>query len=336
MFTLISFNNSQNPFRLLDSSNHELLLPLVQEENICLPLPINVVSKYWNIVLPIIEAKEIAKQYPTNVGSILIEGIELAERNGLVCKIFHSSIPELKKIIDSGIPPIVILPGIPEITQHASVISGYDEKENTILHYIQKGTQEGKQQEGAIPQKIFDKEWSEEGRLLIILAPQDIMSSLDITKNLDEESNRLCFISEKFNIQKNTSKAIESLKKAIGINNNNLTALNLLGGLLNSQNSTDCIKYYQKSIELNNRSYLSYNGLGNFYLKSNQFDKAELCYTKAIEINSKRSAKIFKNRAYIREKQKKNLGAKDDLKNYLKLTPKAEDRGVIEQVIREL
>ena len=212
------------------------------------------------------EAIEIAKQYPNNAGSILIEGIEFAERNGLVCKILHSSIPELKKIIDSGIPPIVILPGIPEITQHASVISGYDDTENTILHYIQKGTQEGEQQEGAIPQEIFDKEWSEDGRLLIILAPEDIISSLNIEKNLDEESTRLCFISEKLNIQKNTSKALEFLEKAIELDNNNSTALHLLGGILSAQNSEDCIKYYEKSIDINNRYYLSYNGLGNFRL----------------------------------------------------------------------
>jgi tetratricopeptide (TPR) repeat protein len=320
----------------LESSNHELLLPLVQEENICLPLPINVVSKYWNVDLPIEEALEISKQYPSGAGSVLIEGIELAERNGLACKILHSSISELKIIIDSGIPPIVILPGIPEITQHASVISGYDDTENTILHYIQKGTQEGEQQEGVIPQKIFDKEWSEDGRLLIILAPEDIISSLNIEKNSREESNRLCFISEKLNIQKNTSNALEFLRKAIELDNNNSTALHLLGGILNAQNSEDCIEYYQKSIDLNNDHFLSYNGLGNFYLKSNQFEKAESCYTKAIEINPKRSAKIYKNRAYLREKQKKNSEAKEDLKSYLKFAPKAEDRGIIEQAIREL
>ncbi|MFB5619373.1 MAG: hypothetical protein ACE5RE_07255, partial [Candidatus Nitrosomaritimum aestuariumsis] len=81
----------------MESPDHELLLPLVQEENICLPLPINVVSKYWNVELPLIEAQESAKQYPDNAGSILIEGIELAEKNGLICKIIHSSISELKK-----------------------------------------------------------------------------------------------------------------------------------------------------------------------------------------------------------------------------------------------
>ncbi len=320
----------------MEEENHELLLPLVDEENICLPLPINVVSKYWNIDLPMAEAIETAKKYSGFDGSILIEGIESAERHGLTCQIVHSSLNELKKIIDLGIPPIVILPGIPEITQHASVITGYNEEEKTILHYIQKGNQEGEQQEGAIPQNIFEKEWSEEGKLLIILAPSDILSSIQLENDSSAKSNRLCLISEKQNILKNSSDALESLKKAIQIDENNSTALNLLGTMLNAQNSIDCIKYYEKCLEINQNSYLTYNGLGNFYLKTNQFKKAEDYYTKAIKIDSKRSAKIYKNRAYLREKQNKNSDAKDDLKNYLKYFPKAPDRGVIEQAIREL
>ena len=320
----------------MEEENHELLLPLVDKENICLPLPINVVSKYWNIDLPMTEAIETAKKYSGFDGSILIEGIESAERHGLSCKIVHSSLTELKKIIDLGIPPIVILPGIPEITQHASVITGYDQEEKTILHYIQKGNQEGEQQEGAIPQDIFEKEWSEEGKLLIILAPADILSSVTLENDTTEKSNRLCLISEKQNILKNTSEALESLKQAVKLDPNNSTALNLLGTMLNAQNSPDCIKYYEKCLEINGKSYLTYNGLGNFYLKTNQFEKAENCYTKAIEINPKRSAKIYKNRAYLREKQNKNSQAKDDLKNYLKYFPTAPDRGIIEQAIREL
>jgi tetratricopeptide (TPR) repeat protein len=89
-------------------------------------------------------------------------------------------------------------------------------------------------------------------------------------------------------------------------------------------------------LQINSRSYLAYAGLGNFYLKTNQFEKAENYYAKAIEINSKRSAKIYKNRAYLREKQNNNSGAKDDLKDYLRYYPRAPDRGVIEQAIREL
>ena len=320
----------------MEEENHELLLPLVDDENICLPLPINVVSKYWNIDLPMAEAIESAKKYSGFDGSILIEGIEMAERHGLTCKIIHSSLSELKKIIDLGIPPIVILPGIPEITQHASVITGYDKQEKTILHYIQKGNQEGEQQEGAIPQDIFEKEWSEEGKLLLILAPSDIIASINLENDSSGKSNRLCLISEKQNILKNNSEALESLKQAIEFDSNNSTALNLFGAMLNAQNSPECVKYYEQCLQINKNSYLTYNGMGNFYLKTGQFDKAENYYNKAIEINPKRSAKIYKNRAYLREKQNKNSEAKDDLKNYLKYYPKASDRGLIEQAIREL
>ncbi len=320
----------------MEQEGHELLLPLVDEENICLPLPINVVSKYWNIELPMAEAIETAKKYSGFNGSIIIEGIESAERHGLTCKIVHSSLSELKKIIDSGIPLIVILPGIPEITQHASVITGYNDEEKTILHYIQKGNQEGEQQEGAIPQDIFDKEWSEEGRLMIILAPLEILSSVKFENDSSNKSNRLCFISERSSVLKNSSEALESLKQAIEINPNNSTALHLLGAMMNEQNSSECVKFYEKCLEVNKRSYLTYNGLGNFYLKTNQYEKAENYYTKAIEIDPKRSAKIYKNRAYLREKQNKNSNAKEDLKSYLKYFPQAPDRGIIEQAIREL
>ena len=152
----------------------------------------------------------------------------------------------------------------------------------------------------------------------------------------NEISNRLCFISERLILQKNISEAVESLKKAIELDGINPTALYLLGSILNEQNSNNCIQYYEKCIALSRRFYLAYVGLGNYYLKSNQFDKSEIHYSKAIEINPKRSAKIYKNRAYLKEKQKKNSEAKNDLKNYLKLFPKAKDRGIIEQAIREL
>ena len=320
----------------MEQEDHQLLLPLVEEENICLPLPINVVSRYWNIELPMAEAVESAKKYSDFNGSIITEGIELAERHGLSCKIVHSSLDELKKIIDAGIPPIVILPGIPEITQHASVITGYNDDEKTILHYIQKGNQEGEQQEGAIPQEVFDREWSEEGRLLIIISPPDTLSKVTLENDFQNKSNRLCFDSEKLNILKNYSEALSSLKESIELDSNNSTALHLYATMLNQQNSLDCVSFYERSLKINNKSYLTFNGLGNFYLKTNQFEKAENSYSKAIEINPKRSAKIYKNRAYLLEKQNKNSDAKEDLKSYLKYFPNAPDRGIIEQAIREI
>jgi len=320
----------------MESSEHDLLLPLIKEDNICLPLSINAVSKYWNVDLPISEAAEIAKKYPSVNGSILIEGIELAERHGLGSIILHSNLDELKKFIDMGIPPIVILPGVHSTIQHASVISGYDDVEKTIMHYIPESDNEGEFQVGVIPETKFDDLWSEDGRVVIILAPTDIIPKIKIKNENSVKSNRLCFLSERQNLLKNTSDAIELLNRAIKLDENNSTAFSLLGSILNEQNSGECVNHYQKSIEINDQSFLSYRGLGNYYLKSNDFPESEKYYSIAISINPTRYGPIYKNRGITRMKQNKKTEAKEDLKNYLKFTPKAQDRGSIQQAINEL
>lgn len=312
-------------------SEHELLLPQVTEENICLPLAISAVSKYWNVNLPISEAKEIAKKYPNVRGSILIEGIELAERHGLGSLILHSTIPELKKIIDMGIPPIVILPGLYETVQHASVISGYDDSEKTIIHYIPQ-----QDQIGAIPEKQFEKLWQEDGMLMILLAPPDIISTIRVENRSKEKSNRLCFVSEKLNLQENTDEAIKSLKEAITLDASNSTALCLLGGIYNEKNLQECVSFYEKSIQANKKCYLAYRGLGNYYLKSKQYDKADSYYTSAIQINESRFGPIYKNRGIAKMSQNKNKEAKQDFENYLKYSPNAKDKNDIIQAIKEM
>jgi tetratricopeptide (TPR) repeat protein len=311
-------------------SDHELLLPPVSEENVCLPLAVSAVSKYWNVNLPFAEAKDIAKKYTNVRGSILIEGIELAERHGLGSLILHSSLPELKKIIDMGIPPIVILPGIFEVVQHASVISGYDEKEKAIIHYMPQPDQIG-----MIPEKQFDRLWEEDGKLAILVAPTDIISTIRVENSSREKSNRLCFVSEKLNLQGRTDDAIKTLKDAINLDRTNSTALCLLGGIYNEKNSQECIQYYEQSIQYNNRCYLAYRGLGNYFLKTKQYEKADSYYTKAIEINPSRFGPIYKNRGLTKLEQKKNKEAKKDFENYLKYTPNARDKDSILQAIKE-
>lgn len=312
-------------------SEHELLLPQVTEENICLPLAISAVSKYWDVNLPLSEAKEIAKKYPNVRGSILIEGIELAERHGLGSLILHSTIHELKKIIDMGIPPIVILPGLYETVQHASVISGYDDAEKTIIHYIPQHDQIG-----AIPEKQFEKLWEEDGHLVILLAPPDIISTIRVENKSREKSNRLCFISERLNLQGRHDEAIKTLKEAITLDTANSTALCLLGGIYNEKNLQECIEFYQKSIQHNKKCYLAYRGLGNYYLKTKQYDKADSYYSSAIEINPSRFGPIYKNRGLVRMSQNKNKEAKQDFENYLIYTPNAKDRNDILQAIKEM
>lgn len=312
-------------------SEHELLLPQVTEENICLPLAVSAVSKYWNVNLPLSEANEIAKKYPNMRGSILIEGIELAERHGLGSLILHSSLSELKKIIDMGIPPIVILPGLYETVQHASVISGYDEQEKTIIHYIPQ-----QDQIGAIPEKQFEKLWEQDGNLAILLAPTDVISTIRVENKSKEKSNRLCFVSEKLNLQGKTDDAIQTLREAITLDTANSTALCLLGGIYNEKNSTECVQLYQKSIASNKNCYLAYRGLGNYYLKTKQYDKADSYYSTAIEINSSRFGPIYKNRGLAKMSQNKNKEARQDFENYLKHTPNAKDKESILQAIKEM
>ena len=316
---------------------HELVLPPISEkDNICLPLSVNAVAKYWNIDLPMTEANEIASKYAGMNGSILIEGINLAERHGLSSLILHSSINELKQVIDMGIPPIVILPGLHDVVQHASIISGYDDNEKTIFHYVpeQKPSEEGIQV-GVIPEKRFEKLWSEDGCLMVLLGPTDIISSLKSDEN-KTKSNRLCFESERLSLQKQAQETIDSLKKAVELNPDNSNALCLLGGVLNEQSNPDCVSYYEKSLAKNKNCYLAYRGLGNFYLKNQQFDKSEKNYTRAIEINDNRFGPIYKNRGYVRQQQNKMNEAKEDYQNYIKFTPNAKDRGMIERALNEM
>ena len=310
---------------------HTLEVPIVKEENICLPLVVSAVSKYWGIDLSLKEAAEIAKKYPNMKGSILIEGVQLAERNGLSSIIANSNLKELKKMIDIGVPPIVILPGIKDVVQHASLIVGYDDIEKTIFHYIPEP-----EKIGAIPEKIFDEQWQEDDRLMILLVPQDILPDVNTFDEKKVRSNRLCFDSEKLRLQGKTDEAITTLKKALEINKLNSTAMCLLAGILNDQNSSEAINYYKNTIALNSKYYLAYRGLGNYYLKTKDYENAEKYYTLALGVDSSRFAPIYKNRGLIRFEQKKLDLAKEDFQKYLEQMPEAKDRISIEQAIEQL
>jgi len=312
-------------------SIHTLSLPVVQEENMCLPLVINAVSKYWGIDLPMTEAIEIAKKYHGIKGSILIEGVELAERHGLSSIISNLSLKELRKMIDMGVPPIVILPGLRDVVQHASLIIGYDELEKTIFHYIPEPDKIG-----AIPETKFDKQWAEDDRLAVLLMPADIMFEIKFDNKNKLESNRLCFSAEKLRLQGKTEDSLRLLKEAVQINPSNSTAMCLLGGILNEKNSPETVKYYKQSIDLNPLSYLAYRGLGNYYIKLRDYPSAEKYYTMAVDINPQRFAAIYKNRGITRLEQKKHTAAKEDFKKYLEQMPDASDAVSIMQAIKEL
>jgi Tetratricopeptide repeat len=307
---------------------HFINLPLVSnnEGSGDLPLVMNVVLKYWG------EDMSIPRSGATSdKGVTMIHGIELAERLGIESCIYKSSMKDLKRRIDEGIPPIVIMPGIKATVQHAMIVSGYNSEERRILTYVPEPDTMG-----AIPESKFELDWEQDDMTAIIMIPSDMKGLL---KNEDlkfARSNRICFEAEGLRQDGKINEAIDWLERAVQIDRDNSQAWVLLGGVYNETNSDKAIFCYENAMRLNPKSYLSYRGLGNYYLKKRDHSLAEAYYSKAIDINSFRFAPIYKNRAIARMQIGNNAGAKEDLIKYLEQMPTAEDRKNIEEALAEL
>jgi tetratricopeptide (TPR) repeat protein len=317
---------------LHSESEHSITLPLLSEkdESITLPLVINVITRYWGEEIPLYDEAAV-KNYSGIKGSVMIDGIDLAEKHGFVSYIYEGSTRDLKKRVDQGIPPIVILPGIHETIQHATIVCGYNLDERRILTYVPKPDTVG-----AIPEVRFEQDWKQDGMLTMILIPKD-MEHLFKNEGLRfKHSNRICFEVERLHHQRNICGAIEKLRKAVEIEGENPLAWCLLGSAYNELNSEEAVMCYEKTIKINANYYLAYRGLGNYYLKNKDYTLAESYYTKAIEINPSRFGPTYKNRAVARLQLNNKPGAKVDLIKYLQQTPNAGDRTSIEDALEEL
>lgn len=311
-------------------SGHSIALPLVDknEESARLPLVINVVAKYWGEDLYPLAAES----GPVGSrGSVLIHGIELAESKGFVSFIYRGTVKDIKKRIDQGIPPIVILPGIRNIVQHALIVSGFSDDEKRIMTYVPEPDAFG-----AIPESKFENDWRQDEMTTIIIAPSDMKDLFNSESLQFSTSNRLCFEAEALRQNSNMEGGIAKLRLATEIDQDNAQAWCLLGGALNELGDKQTISCYEKAISLNPMYYLAYRGLGNYYLKRNEYKEAESAYTNAILVNPARFAPTYKNRAITRMQLGDMHGAKSDLVTYLEQLPDAEDRKSIEQAISEL
>ena len=306
---------------------HFITLPLVSknEDSVDLPLVMNVVIKYWGEdISPPVSGAAIDRP------AAMIHGIKLAEKLGFSSYIYKGSMNDLKKRIDQGIPPIVIMPGIQATVQHAMVVSGYDTEERRILTYVPEPDKMG-----AIPESKFEQDWEQDDMISIIMIPSD-MNHLLKNENLEfAKSNRLCFEAEGVRQYGKVNEAIEVLQKATEIDSDNAQAWSLLGGIYNEANSEKAIPCYEKAIKLNGRYYLAYRGLGNYYLKRKNYSLAEAYYNQAITINSARFGPIYKNRAIARMEIGNNKGAKEDLVKYLEQMPGADDRKSIQEALSQ-
>jgi hypothetical protein len=304
---------------------HFISLPLVskKEDRADLPLVMNVVIKYWGE-----DFSPPTSGAAGDRGATMIHGIELGEALGFSSYIYKSSMKDLKKRIDQGIPPIVITPGIQATVQHATVVSGYNSEERRILTYVPEPDTVG-----AIPESKFEQDWEQDDMIAIIMIPSDMKELLKNENLMFRKSNRICFEAEGLRQRGKVNEAIESLQKAIEIDSDNPQAWNLLGGIYNETNSDQAVPCYQNAIKLNSKYYLAYRGLGNYYLKMKDYSLAEAYYSNAININPSRFAPIYKNRAIARMQLGNNQGAKEDLVKYLEQMPAADDRKSIQEAL---
>jgi len=312
---------------------NSLTLPLIspEEENICLPLVINVICKYWGEEQLLLEADQSAKKYSGIKGSVMIEGIELAEKHGLRGYAYRGSIVDIKRKIDQGIPSIVILPGIYDTAQHANIVCGYDPGESRILTYVPQPDTVG-----AIPERRFQQDWEQDDMVSIVLVPQDMKQIIEKENLQFKESNRICLEVEKLRHQGRVAEAMERISRAVKIDNNNAQAWCIMGSILNEQNSQKAVSCYEESIKSNPNYYLAFRGLGNYYLKNKDFHNAQAYYSKAIEVNPTRFGPVFKNRALARLQLGDKAGCKNDLLKYLEMVPNANDSLSIREALNQL
>jgi hypothetical protein len=302
-----------------------------KEDEICLPLALNVILTYWGEYNLVKEAKERARKYDNIKGSIFIEGFELAENRGYLVSIFRGNIKGLKKKIDQGIPSVVIMPGLMDTIQHATVISGYDPEENRIVTYVPEPDTVG-----SIPEKKFIELWEQDGFLTITIVPEDMKDVNDKESPHTDQSYRMCFEAERLLLTGKRKEAIEKLRNAADTNKGNELALDMLGSIYNELKSDEAKNYFEASIKVNPKFYLSYRGIGNYYLRKEEYLLAEKSYSSAISINPNRFGPIYKNRGIVRLKLDNKEGAISDLNMYLDQCPQANDKNNIELAIKDL
>jgi tetratricopeptide (TPR) repeat protein len=307
-----------------------LSLPLLSrsDETAALPLVINVIARYWGEDL--FDAAGQAEPVSSR-GTVMIYGLKLAESRGFVSYVYRGSIRDLKKRIDQGIPPIVIMPGIQSIVQHALIVTGYNDNERRILTYVPEPDAVG-----AIPESKFEADWRQDDMMTIVILPADMRKVLADDKLQFLQSNRLCLEAEGLRHENNTDGALSTLHMAMEIDRDNAQVWCLLGGMYNELGDPRAPECYETALRLNPRYYLAHRGLGNYFLKRKDYSGADKSYTHAISINPLRFAPIYKNRAIARMQLGSIADAKEDLTTYLQLAPAAEDRQNIEQALAEL
>ncbi len=316
-----------------NENKHMINLPIVDvnEDSSVLPLVINVVAKYWGEDLTVPNELYATRTDNKIKGSIIFEGLKIIQAKGFSYYAYKGSLRDLKKRIDQSIPPIVILPGVGDIIQHATIVSGYDDDERRIILYVPKPDTLG-----AVPEQQFESEWTQDDNLTVLIIPNDMKKIIEKDFLLNVNSNTLCLEAEKWLAYGKLNDAISLLKKAIDIDKDNSYALFLLGSVYNELGNSESLSYLRQVILINPKHFLALRGLGNYYIKQQDYTNAEKFYSMAINVNPTRYTSIYKNRAIARSNLGNDKDAKLDLIEYLKNNPTCSDHDTIAKMVESL
>ncbi|MDN5846006.1 MAG: hypothetical protein L0H53_07005 [Candidatus Nitrosocosmicus sp.] len=307
-------------------SNIQITLPLVSknEDNVVFPLVINVLTKFWGEITPEDEILQRITPYANHRGSVFIEGLEIIQKKfNLLSKVYRGSLDDLKKRLSQGVPLIVILPGINETIQFATVVTGYDPEEKRLLTYVPEPDSFG-----AIPEEKFFSEWAQEDFLTMMIYPEDAKDILKNSSFMFEKTNRISLEAERLKIQGKSKEALDLLTQALGSNDegkDNPQLLLMIAGILNEQDNEKCVELYEKIIKLNPKFYLAHRGLGNYHLKRKNYSQSKQHYLNAIDISPSRYGPIYKNLGIAFLNLGNDASAKESFKEYLQRVPNAPD-----------
>ncbi|KAA2278897.1 MAG: tetratricopeptide repeat protein [Candidatus Nitrosocosmicus sp.] len=310
-----------------DYNKQQIPLPLVNktEDINVYPLVLNVLTRFWGEEPPIGVIESRSKLYKDFGGSIIMEGLNIAsEQFKFSFKIYKGTISELKLRINQGLPLIVILPGIGNLMQFATIVNGYDEDERRFITYIPEPDSIG-----AIPEEKFISEWIQDDCLTILVYPEEVKDILKNSKFQFEDSNKRTYQAELLKIQGKSQEAFDLLQKTldeIPDAKENPQLLLLLAGILNEQDNVQCVDYYEKIIEINPNFYLAHRGLGNYYLKKGNYELSKKHYLEALRINPSRYGPIYKNLGLDYMYLGDDASAKESFKQYIKHVPDASDK----------
>ena len=314
-------------FKNEDNNIHQISLPLVNknEDKTVFPLVINVISRFWGEEPPNTEIETRSKNYKGYKGSIFIEGLEIIETKlKLSSIVYRGSLNDLKKRIDQGIPCIVILPGIAETIQFATIVCGYDEDEKRIITYIPEPDSFG-----AIPEDKFVEEWGQDDFMTMLICPADVIEILKNDSFPFSQSNRVALEAERLRIMGQSAQAMNLIQNTLDRYTDasqNPQLLLMLASILNENDDAKCTDYYKKIIEINPKYYLAYRGLGNYFLKKKNYGISNMYYLEATKISPTRYGPIYKNLGLTYMNLGDNVSAKESFKQYLEQVPVAKDR----------